>query len=76
MVITVGVFPMSRTTYARDLWRRNARAFNDARNRRKWARWLVMAACTELAFPEPMQAVNHFKPMSARRPLLTLRRTN
>ena len=63
-----------RTTYARDLWRRNARAFNDARNRRKWARWLVMAACTELAFPEAVQAVNRLPTMPARRPILRLRR--
>lgn len=69
-----GVFPMSRTAYARQLWRRHARAFNDARNRRKWARWLVMAACTELAFPEPPQAVNHFPAIPARRPILRLRR--
>ena len=65
---------MTRTAYNRNLWRTHARAFNDARNRRKWARWLVMAACTELALPEPIQAVNRFPAMTARRPILRLRR--
>ena len=65
---------MNRTAYNRDLWRTHARAFNDARNRRKWARWLVTAACTELAFPEPAQAVNCFPAMPVRRPILRLRR--
>ena len=65
---------MPRTAYNRDLWRTHAREFNEARNRRKWTRWLVMAACTELAFPEPMQPVNHFPAMPVRRPILRLRR--
>ena len=64
---------MSSAAYARQLWRTHAREFNERRNRRKWARWLVMEACTELAFPEPPQAVNHFEPMPVRRPLLRLR---
>ena len=65
---------MSRAEYNREFHRRHAAARNAARSRRKWARWLVMVTCTELAFPEAVQAVNRLPTMPARRPILRLRR--
>lgn len=65
---------MSRTAYNREYHRQHAAARNVERNRRKWCRWLVTAACTELAWPEPWRVVDSGRIQPVRRPLLRLRR--
>ena len=63
---------MNRTIYNRDYHRRHAQRRNDARIRRKWCRWLVMRACTELAWPEAW-VVDSGTIQPVRRPVLKLR---
>lgn len=74
MVITVGRVSMNRTAYNRDWNRRHAARRNATRNVRKWCRWLVMSACTELAWPEPWRVVDSGRIQPVRRPVLKLRR--
>lgn len=62
------------TEYSRNYYRQNAARLNARRTAWRWACWLVHEVL--FAPEEPAQAVNCFPLMPARRPLLTLRRTN
>lgn len=64
-----------RTAYNREWNRQHAAARNATRNARRWARWLIHAACAELAWPEPWRLVDSGRTQPVPRPLLTLRRS-